>query len=83
MVDGQGSDPAKRVVKRVVKKTVVRPSASSPAPADPAPKPTVRYGRPVATASRPSQGAATPATRTTAKAKVCLLYTSDAADEVR
>lgn len=47
MVDEQ--QPAKRVVKRVVKKTVARPSAPAPAPA-----PTVRYGRPVATATRPS-----------------------------
>ena len=46
MVDDQ--EPAKRVVRRVVKKTVVRPT--SPAPA----APTVRYGRPVATAARPS-----------------------------
>ncbi len=60
MVDGSNPDPAKRVVKRVVKKTVVRPSASSSAPADPAPKPAVRYGRPVATASRPSPAGPTP-----------------------
>jgi hypothetical protein len=45
MVDEQ--DPAKRVVKRVVKKTVVPPAPQTPAP------PTVRYGRPVATAARP------------------------------
>jgi hypothetical protein len=45
MVDEQ--EPAKRVVKRVVKKTVVRPDAAS------APKPQVRYGRPVATAAKP------------------------------
>jgi hypothetical protein len=45
MVDEQ--EPAKRVVKRVVKKTVVRPAAAS------APKPQVRYGRPVATAAKP------------------------------
>lgn len=41
MVDEQ--EPAKRVVKRVVKKTVVRPAA----PAQP--KPQMRYGRPVVT----------------------------------
>jgi len=46
MVDER--QPAKRVVKRVVKKTVARPT--SPAPAAPA----VRYGRPVATAAKPS-----------------------------
>jgi hypothetical protein len=45
MVDEQ--DPPKRVVKRVVKKTVVRPVA----PAEPAPK--LRYGRPVAPATKP------------------------------
>lgn len=45
MVDEQ--EPPKRVVKRVVKKTVVRPRAPSEAP------PTVRYGRPVATATKP------------------------------
>jgi hypothetical protein len=65
MVDEQ--EPAKRVVKRVVKKTVVRPAA----PAEPAPK--LRYGRPVATttappakkvASRPGR-TKTPAARTT------------------
>ncbi|MBD8607036.1 hypothetical protein IFT73_09235 [Aeromicrobium sp. CFBP 8757] len=84
MVDGQGPDPAKRVVKRVVKKTVVRPSASSPAPADPAPKPAVRYGRPVATASRPSQGTASPATRTTtAKAKVAAPTTRPTAPKIK
>ena len=51
MVDEQ--QPAKKVVKRVVKKTVARPSAPAPAPT-PAPAPVVRYGRPVATATRPS-----------------------------
>lgn len=45
-------DPAKRVVKRVVKKTVVRPAAPAQAP------PTVRYGRPVATATKPQAKAA-------------------------
>nr|MCW2727198.1 hypothetical protein [Aeromicrobium sp.] len=45
MVDEQ--DPAKRVVKRVVKKTVVRPAAPAQA------SPPVRYGRPVATAIKP------------------------------
>lgn len=45
MVDEQ--EPAKRVVKRVVKKTVVRPAAPSE------PQPQVRYGRPVATATKP------------------------------
>jgi hypothetical protein len=45
MVDEQ--EPAKRVVRRVVKKTVVRPAA----PAEPAPK--LRYGRPVATTTAP------------------------------
>ena len=45
MVDEQ--EPAKRVVKKVVKKTVVRPAPS------PALAPTIRYGRPVATATRP------------------------------
>jgi hypothetical protein len=58
MVDEQ--DPPKRVVKRVVKKTVVRPAAQAPTP------PTVRYGRPVATAARPqarsTQGPAEPST---------------------
>lgn len=53
MVDEQ--EPAKRVVKRVVKKTVVRPAASAP---------TVRYGRPVAT---DVPAAARPAARTTTK----------------
>ncbi|KAA1380716.1 hypothetical protein [Aeromicrobium fastidiosum] len=51
MVDEQ--QPAKRVVKRVVKKTVARPSTPEPAPA-----PVVRYGRPVATATRPSTASA-------------------------
>lgn len=45
MVDEQ--EPTPRVVKRVVKKTVVRPAS----PVQPAP--TVRYGRPVATAAKP------------------------------
>jgi hypothetical protein len=70
MVDGQGQeqDPTKRVVKRVVKKTVVRPAASASRPAQPAaaPKPVVRYGRPAATASRPS-GAATSSSGTKAR----------------
>ncbi|MCL3817348.1 hypothetical protein [Aeromicrobium wangtongii] len=50
MADEQ--EPAKRVVKRVVKKTVVRPAERTPNP------PTVRYGRPVATATRPKAKAA-------------------------
>lgn len=50
MVDEQ--QPAKRVVKRVVKKTAVRPTA---------PAPTVRYGRPVNTETT------APAARTTTK----------------
>jgi hypothetical protein len=45
MVDEQ--EPTKRVVKRVVKKTVVRPVTSAGT------KPQVRYGRPVATATKP------------------------------
>lgn len=45
MVDEQ--EPAKRVVKRVVKKTVVRPTSPAAPPAR------VRYGRPVATAAKP------------------------------
>lgn len=45
MVDEQ--EPAKRVVKRVVKKTVVRPAA----PAET--KPQMRYGRPVASTAPP------------------------------
>lgn len=45
MVDEQ--EPTKHVVKRVVKKTVVRPAAPTEA------APTVRYGRPVATATKP------------------------------
>ncbi|WP_235833735.1 hypothetical protein [Aeromicrobium chenweiae] len=45
MVDEQ--EPPKRVVKRVVKKTVVRPTAAGGT------KPQVRYGRPVATATKP------------------------------
>lgn len=45
MVEEQ--QPAKRVVKRVVKKTVVRPTTPVEAPAK------VRYGRPVATATAP------------------------------
>ncbi|MFC5676360.1 hypothetical protein [Aeromicrobium endophyticum] len=49
MVDEQ--QPPRRVVKKVVKKTVVRPGAPRPA-AEPAP--TIRYGRPVATAARPA-----------------------------
>ncbi len=68
MVDEQGQDPAKRVVKRVVKKTVVRPAAPATRPAEPATKPAVRYGRPVATASRPSKTST--AASTTPKAKV-------------
>lgn len=40
-------EPTKRVVKRVVKKTVVRPGAPTETP------PTIRYGRPVATATKP------------------------------
>jgi hypothetical protein len=55
MVDEQ--QPAKRVVKKVVKKTVARPAA-------PASQPTVRYGRPVATAAKP---AARPAAKATAQ----------------
>lgn len=59
MVDEQ--EPTKRVVKRVVKKTVVRPASA----AKPAPAPRVRYGRPVApsakSAARPSGKAASPA----------------------
>lgn len=51
MVDEQ--QPTKRVVKRVVKKTVVRPAPHVPAP-------TVRYGRPVATATKPPQAKAAP-----------------------
>jgi hypothetical protein len=54
MVDEQ--EPAKRVVKRVVKKTVARPASpagTAPRKATPAP-PTVRYGRPVATAAKAS-----------------------------
>ncbi|MBC7633961.1 hypothetical protein [Aeromicrobium sp.] len=43
MVDEQ--QPAKKVVKRVVKKTVVRPTSSTPPPTK------MRYGRPVATAA--------------------------------
>lgn len=50
MADQQ--EPAKRVVKRVVKKTVTRPNAPPQPPA-----PTMRYGRPVATAGRPRTGA--------------------------
>jgi hypothetical protein len=45
MVDEQ--EPAKRVVKRVVKKTVVRPAAPAEA------KPQMRYGRPVVTPAKP------------------------------
>lgn len=54
MVDEQ--EPTKRVVKRVVKKTVVRPatSASTPTASPGTPEPTIRYGRPVATAARPA-----------------------------
>jgi hypothetical protein len=59
MVDEQ--EPVKRVVKRVVKKTVVRPAA----PAEPAPK--LRYGRPVATATRPqAKVQSRPGSKTTA-----------------
>ncbi len=58
-------EPAKRVVKRVVKKTVVRPG---PPPAD---APAMRYGRPVAatTATKPkAKVAAKPQTGPAAKA---------------
>lgn len=58
-------EPAKRVVKRVVKKTVVRPAA----PTEPAP--TVRYGRPVATATKPTPKAKV-ASPKTATAKVAV-----------
>lgn len=57
MVDEQ--DPAKRVVKRVVKKTVVRPGATGPSQQPPT-APTMRYGRPVATASKGTTRATTP-----------------------
>ncbi|MET1038138.1 MAG: hypothetical protein ABW075_07680 [Aeromicrobium sp.] len=57
MVDEQ--EPAKRVVKRVVKKAVVRPTT----PADPAPK--LRYGRPVATTAPPRAKVASRPGRTT------------------
>ncbi|MRK02543.1 hypothetical protein GEV27_13560 [Aeromicrobium sp. S22] len=58
MVDEQ--EPTKRVVKRVVKKTVVRPGAPG------ATKPQVRYGRPVATATKPR---ATAQSKTAAQSK--------------
>lgn len=63
MVDKQ--EPTKRVVKRVVKKTVVRPAAQNETP------PTIRYGRPVATATKSAKPQAKlapskPATRTVA-----------------
>jgi hypothetical protein len=51
MVDEQ--EPPKRVVKRVVKKTVTRPVAPSQA------APTVRYGRPVPTTTQPRAKVAT------------------------
>ena len=56
MVDER--EPPKRVVKRVVKKTVVRP-------AEPAPK--LRYGRPVATTTAPPVKVRTRPGRSTAK----------------
>lgn len=50
--------PAKKVVKRVVKKTVARPPATG------SPEPRVRYGRPVTgTVSRPKAKAAAPPVR--------------------
>jgi hypothetical protein len=50
MVDEQ--QPPRRVVKKVVKKTVVRPAPATPSTAETAP--TIRYGRPVATATKPA-----------------------------
>lgn len=50
MVDEQ--QPPRRVVKKVVKRTVVRPGAATPPAAETAP--TIRYGRPVATAAKPA-----------------------------
>lgn len=52
MVDEQ--EPAKRIVKRVVKKTVARPATPSTPQQASTPEPTIRYGRPVATAARSS-----------------------------
>lgn len=59
-------EPTKRVVKRVVKKTVVRPGAPAETP------PTIRYGRPVATATKPQAKLAPskPVARTAATPKV-------------
>lgn len=57
MVDEQ--QPPRKVVKRVVKKTVARPASSAP------PAPTVRYGRPVSSSSSRPQAkvASRPATK--------------------
>jgi hypothetical protein len=71
MVDEQ--EPPKRVVKRVVKKTVTRPVAPSQA------APTVRYGRPVPTTTQPRAKVATrpagkqpaaPATKTSDRPRI-------------
>lgn len=61
MVDEQ--EPAKRVVKRVVKKTVVRPTSPNASP------PQIRYGRPVATATKPQPKAKSQAKPATKPAK--------------
>ena len=66
MVDEQ--QPPRRVVKKVVKKTVVRPAAVTPSTPEAAP--TIRYGRPVATAAKPAAKAkATPSSPSTPAAK--------------
>jgi hypothetical protein len=68
MVDEQ--QPPRRVVKKVVKKTVVRPAAAKPAQTtSPAGEsaPTIRYGRPVATAAKPVPKAKAASARPAAK----------------
>lgn len=67
MVDEQ--QPPRRVVKKVVKKTVVRPTPSRPTASEPAP--TIRYGRPVATAAKPAPKAkAAPSSPSAPAAKI-------------
>jgi hypothetical protein len=68
MVDEQ--QPPRRVVKKVVKKTVVRPAAAKPAPTTSSAgesAPTIRYGRPVATAAKPVPKAKAAPSRPAAK----------------
>jgi hypothetical protein len=74
MVDEQ--QPPRRVVKKVVKKTVVRPPAAKPtsaqSPATPTSgesAPTIRYGRPVATATKPAPKAKAASSSPTPKVK--------------